>query len=65
MFDPIKFGERVRVVMARRQIGVREAADEIGVSHATVSRVARGKPPDVFNLERFTRWLERNERKRA
>jgi transcriptional regulator with XRE-family HTH domain len=49
-------------IRARRRdlgIGMREAARQIGVSAATLSRVERGGHlPDRENLFRFQRWLE-------
>lgn len=45
----------------RRELGVglREAAEQIGISAATLSRVERGDHlPDRDNLFRLTRWLE-------
>lgn len=37
--------------------GVREAAREIGISHATLSRVERGFAPDARTLQRVCAWL--------
>jgi transcriptional regulator with XRE-family HTH domain len=37
--------------------GVREVAREIGISHATLSRVERGFHPDLENYQKITRWL--------
>ena len=38
--------------------GVRNAAREIGVSPATLSRVENGKQPDLTTFEKLCRWLE-------
>ena len=38
--------------------GVREAASEIGISAATLSRVENGKQPDLGTFEKLCRWLE-------
>ena len=37
--------------------GVREAAKEIGVSPATLSRIENGKQPDLATFEKLCRWL--------
>ena len=47
----------LRVKEKRGQIGVRAAAKEIGISHATLSRVERGFMPDMANYRRICRWL--------
>jgi transcriptional regulator with XRE-family HTH domain len=50
-----------RIGARRRELGIglREAAAQIGVSAATLSRVERGGHlPDRDNLFRFTRWLQ-------
>jgi transcriptional regulator with XRE-family HTH domain len=49
-----------RLVLARRTergIGVRAAAKEVGVSHATLARVEKGFLPDLENYEKIRRWL--------
>ncbi len=38
--------------------GVRQAAKEIGVSSATLSRVENGKQPDLLTFEKLCRWLQ-------
>lgn len=57
LFNADAFATEVRVLMARKHITCREAASEIGCSHATVSRVCNGKPPDVENYLRISKWL--------
>lgn len=37
--------------------GVREVAREIGISHATLSRVERGYLPDLDTFSKICRWL--------
>jgi hypothetical protein len=44
--------------MCIRGLSVREAAAEIGVSHSTVNRVARGYKPDIDSYFRIRFWLE-------
>lgn len=38
--------------------GVREVAKEIGISPATLSRVERGKVPDLDTFGRICRWMK-------
>ncbi len=38
--------------------GVREAAQEIGISSATLSRVENGKLPDLDTFSKICRWLK-------
>jgi transcriptional regulator with XRE-family HTH domain len=47
----------VRVKEKRGTQGIRAAAKEIGISHATLSRVERGYMPDLVNYRRICRWL--------
>ena len=61
-FLPDVFATKLRVAIARRGIHLRKAAEEIGVSHATISRVSRGTAPDVFSYFRIQYWLIQEER---
>ena len=38
--------------------GIREVAREIGISHATLSRVERGHLPDLENYQKICMWLK-------
>lgn len=38
--------------------GIREAAQEIGISSATLSRVENGKLPDLDTFSKVCRWLK-------
>lgn len=38
-------------------LGIRGAAKEIGISHATLARVEKGFLPDLENYEKIRRWL--------
>lgn len=52
------FGDRVR--MHREKIlrwSTHEAAENIGVSKATLSRIENGKTPDIFTLAKLCRWM--------
>jgi len=48
-------GRRVRE--KRGRLGIRAAAAEIGLSHATLSRVERGFLPDLENYKKICAWL--------
>lgn len=41
----------------RGSMGIREAAREIGISSATLSRVENGKLPDLESFSKICRWL--------
>lgn len=51
-----QLGEKLR--RERGERGVREVAKEIGVSAATLSRVERGKLPDLKTFGKICEWLE-------
>lgn len=38
--------------------GIREVANEIGISHATLSRIESGKQPDLETFTKICKWLE-------
>ncbi len=57
MFDAEAFAEMIRVKMARERVSCRDVAARTGTSHATVSRVSRGNPPDVETFLRLSKWL--------
>lgn len=50
-------GRLVAAKRAERALGIRAAAKEVGVSHATLSRVEKGFLPDLENYEKIRRWL--------
>lgn len=55
----ITLGELGALVRERRGTrGVRETANEIQISPATLSRVENGKQPDLTTFEKLCRWLE-------
>ena len=37
--------------------GLREVANEIGISHATISRIENGKSPDIETFKKICEWL--------
>lgn len=47
-----------RLVQEKRgERGIRAAAKEIGISHATLSRIERGHLPDLENYQKICTWL--------
>ncbi len=56
-----RLGQIGALVRERRGArGVREAAREVGVSSATLSRIENGKQPDLGTFEKLCRWLKIN-----
>lgn len=48
-----------RILADRRgERGIRAVAKEIGISHATLSRVERGYMPDLETFSKICKWLE-------
>ncbi len=45
------------ILKKREQMGVREAAKQIGISAATLSRVENGHLPDLENFRLICQWL--------
>lgn len=43
--------------------GLREVAQEIGISHATLSRIEGGKQPDLETFSKICNWLNINPAK--
>jgi transcriptional regulator with XRE-family HTH domain len=50
-----RLAERIQVKRAGK--GIREAASEVGVSPATLSRIENGKIPDLETFGKVCRWL--------
>lgn len=46
------------VAEKRGEQGIRAAAQEIGISPATLSRVERGNLPDLETFSKICRWLQ-------
>jgi len=44
----------------KRRIGVREFAENIGISAATLSRVENGKMPDIETFFKLCFWMKRS-----
>ncbi len=61
LFDPLKFGKTLEEALTATQLTVREAAELIGCSHATISRVCNGGRPSIENFIRICKWLDKVE----
>lgn len=48
---------------ATNRLGMRVCADEIGISPATLSRIERGKLPDILTFAKLCKWLCANPNK--
>jgi transcriptional regulator with XRE-family HTH domain len=46
-----------QIQLRRAGKGIREAAREVGISHATLSRVENGKIPDLDTFGKICIWL--------
>jgi transcriptional regulator with XRE-family HTH domain len=49
-----------RLILEKRSklgLGIRAAARQVGISHATFARVEKGFLPDLENYEKIRRWL--------
>ena len=57
--DAVKEKMFSQMARERRRIGVREIAEEIGISAATLSRVENGKTPDIETVFKVCIWLDR------
>ena len=53
----MKLGELIRLWRNVERIGIRDLAKEIGVSHATLSRIERGENMDGRSLAKIIHWL--------
>jgi transcriptional regulator with XRE-family HTH domain len=50
-------GRKVLAKRAALNIGIRAAAREVGISHATLARVEKGFLPDLENYQKICKWL--------
>lgn len=53
-----ELGVRLREKRQLLGIGIREAAGQIGISQATLSRIEVGKMPDLDTFTKLCDWLE-------
>lgn len=52
-----RLGEMLRVHRTLQNRSLREVAPEIGIGHATLSRIESGKPIDAETLLKLWAWL--------
>lgn len=50
-------GTVIRCWRRIEDVGIREAAKQIGVSHGTLSRIERGDQMDAYTMMKLLRWL--------
>lgn len=56
--DAIRMDQLAKRIQSKRSgIGIRAAAQEIGISPATLSRVENAKVPDLETFSKICRWL--------
>lgn len=53
----MRLGEVLKSHRLMSRAGVREAAREVGISPATLSRIERGKPCDSGSFAKIMLWL--------
>lgn len=58
ILDISDFGEFVKNYRGKK--GIRAAADEIGISHPTLSRIENGHIPDLEKFSLICKWLKVN-----
>jgi transcriptional regulator with XRE-family HTH domain len=60
----VRLGRIIADYRFANNLGVRAVAQQIGVSHATLSRVERGEACDGATLVAILRWLTDNSESR-
>lgn len=58
----MRLGEVIRLWRKMSDLGVREVAADIGVSHGTLSRIERGEAMDGNTLAKVLVWLVGRQR---
>lgn len=56
-FNKKKFSDKVYTKACSNRITVRQAADQVGVSAATFSRIQNGALPDIETFGKACKWL--------
>jgi transcriptional regulator with XRE-family HTH domain len=59
----LRLGKVIRYWRKMSDIGIREAAQQIGISHGTLSRIERGEAMEGETLAKVLGWLMANEAK--
>lgn len=60
----MRLGKVIRYWRKMSDIGIREAAQQIGVSHGTLSRIERGEAMEGETLAKVLGWLMSKEREK-
>ena len=59
----LSINELGRLIAAKRSgRGIRSAAEEVGISSATLSRVENGHMPDLETFAKICKWLDKDPR---
>jgi transcriptional regulator with XRE-family HTH domain len=58
----MRLGKVIRYWRKMSDIGIREAAQQIGISHGTLSRIERGEAMEGETLAKVLGWLMQNEK---
>jgi transcriptional regulator with XRE-family HTH domain len=53
----MKIGKMLKIYSDINDIGTREIAKDIGVSHTTISRIMQGKSTDITTAVKLLSWL--------
>lgn len=53
----MRLGELIRLWRKMKDKGIREIAQDIGISHGTLSRIERGEPMEGETLAKVLKWL--------
>jgi transcriptional regulator with XRE-family HTH domain len=56
-FDSLSFAKSIQERRKFKKLGVREAAKEIGISAATLSRVENQRLPELVTYNAICNWL--------
>lgn len=56
-FDAGYFGWRVQQRRVDFRLSLRELADQVGISAATLSRIERGNMPDLLSFGQLCAWM--------
>lgn len=49
----------IKLIRQHKKMNIREAAKDIGVSPASLSRLENGNTPDVYTMAKVCFWLNR------
>lgn len=60
----MRLGKVIRYWRKMSDIGIREAAQQIGISHGTLSRIERGEAMEGETLAKVLGWLMAKEREK-